>query len=325
MLQDEQFLIKTFLELIKDEELRIVSAGLAQRKEVVGLFDPLIKDASSNPFVHYPSQVLSKIHQKLSTIQLPGDFEKLAEDEKEKEKFYDLSSLPELTPKSEKDKLQYVTPKSEEPDPEEVFEEEPAQEEGELSCDVGEFTIGESERLSSYIEDKLEKIAYSLGTRGEHEAAYLIERKMNEIRALAAQEDMWGEMDRMETQQQQRPQPQLTQQQVAQMTQQMSQQEWQQRSQQAAQQVNKQPRPQARREQQHQQQARQPGPQQSAPQQQQPVQQQKAQQPTQPNPRLQQLWQSLTPQQKVQYNQLRKQRPTMRPEHLMQMVKQQKS
>lgn len=186
ILQDEQFLIKTFLELIKDEELRIVSAGLAKQKEVVDLFDPLIKDASSNPFVHYPSQVLSKVHQKLSTVQLPGDFEKLAEDEKEKEKFYDLNNLPELTPKPEKDKLHYVAPKTEEaePEPEEVFEEEPVQEEGELSCDVGEFTIGESERLSSYIEDKLEKIAYSLGTRGEHEAAYLIERKVEEIRNL---------------------------------------------------------------------------------------------------------------------------------------------
>lgn len=299
---DKQYLLQSLAGLVRDENTRIVSLGLATPDEAKKLIESVHStlvdkhiDAGADAII----DALAFVHRNLSAVKLPGDFQKAACGIQDA--FCIVLDIP-------------VTEETMEvaPPQEGVLVIEPKKDEDKEKKDE------EKEKIKAEIINKLEKVAYSLGQKGAQEAAYAVERTIHELESIAGDPFASGEFEQMERQP--RP-PQMSQEQVAKTTQQMSQQEWQQRSQQATQQVNQQARPQARREQQHQQQAQQT---------QQPAQQQKpAAKPTQQPPQqqqsnLKQLWQSLTPQQQAQYNQLRKQRPTVRPEQLIQMVKQQK-
>ena len=308
---DKQYLLQSMAGLVRDENARIVSLGLATPDEAKKLIESVQSALLSDHLDVGPDTIINAlafVHHNLSTVKLPGDFQKVACGMQDA--FCIVVDIP-----VEKEVAKIETPQ------EGIIVIEPKDEKEDKKSKKKE----KIEKVKASIIERLEKIAYGLGQKGGHEAAYAVERTIRELESMAGNPFDSGEFDQME----QKPRPQqLTQQQVAQMTQQMPQQEWQQRSQQAAQQVNQQARPQAAREKQHQQQAKQP----VAPTQQ-PAQQPAAQQPAKPAAKpaqpqqqsnLKQLWQSLTPQQQAKYNQLRKQRPTVRPEQLIQMVKQQK-
>lgn len=170
---NKQYFLSVAADLINDEQKRILSSGLATEEMLSDFFTNYINNADSS------IECLAKIHAQLQSIKLPNDFRKMAADEKfyqsvkapyKGEKFYDLSSLkPDVDAKLEKQLEKALK---------EYIETEEVEEDHleDCACDSCDDVI------ATTINRQLEKIASSLGARGQHEAAYLIEKTIRSIR-----------------------------------------------------------------------------------------------------------------------------------------------
>ena len=320
-LTDRNYLLQSLGNLIDEEGSRIISQGLASKIETTRLLDDvklsIIKHIKvSNPSrpsddVRATDEILSSmafLHRHLSAIKLPGDFQKIAHDVE------DAFAIVELDIPAKDLQFEDVGPKHERAlkVPEEKIEKtiEPDLEHatdtkcpscGEKLSLVPEKLDDEPKKSHAMVLERLEKIAYDLGQAGKHEAAYMVERTIHELEATAGEADMFAEMGQMENQRR-NPPAQYSYPPNSKLFGQY---------QQYVQPLQNAPKyqvvPPAQHPALHPAQPAAPGKPQM-----------------QPNPKLQQLWNTLTPQQKTQFEQMRKQRPMEKPEHLIEMIKQTK-
>lgn len=221
VLENPSFVAQSLVDMIANERNRIVASKLVPNdklKIVVGnAVDGIMKVAKKNNNRSLALLKLSELHDLLKSIRLPGDFEKLAaEEDPEGEKFYDLSGiikkLKELE-KSREDEAEEAEQVEEEAyidllrkdqeyhqGPHEDF----AKDEGKelpcgckpggcaddadhkctctVECPCKQKQKSAQMALAETINNRLEKIAYALGTQGAHDAAYLVERTMRDIK-----------------------------------------------------------------------------------------------------------------------------------------------
>lgn len=190
ILGDKKFVVKSLMALVGDEGQRIMSLGLASREELNDLLKPTIQRVIKKAGVSPESMdvllgILSDLHTKLASVKLPGDFSVVAAEEKfyealdvpyTGEKFYDLSSLkekPDVEPEGE-------LKEPEEEELKEILEEYIEKEKPGAEEDHAE-DCGCMYCFTSVIGTYLKKLAYSLGSSGDHEAAYLVERTIYSI------------------------------------------------------------------------------------------------------------------------------------------------
>jgi ribosomal protein S27AE len=297
-LTDKTYILQSLMELIRDENIRIVAQRLATSDEA----HKLTKDVSTSIArqIQSPNVVtgdlvapLSLFHRNLAAIKLPGDFQKVAAD------LQDTFSII-LEPLSEHELETEINPC-----PSCGKEKAPAEHKPDSKTNIHCPSCGAGVALALIPEDeldpepkqkhaailaRLEKIAYNLGQAGKHEAAYLVERTMHDLEATAS--------DGAEMDQRRNPPAQYSRPEDTQLFQPV----------QPLQGVPKfQPTPPAQHPALH------PA---------QPVGSNTQQ--MQPDAKLQQLWQTLTPQQKAQFNQMRQQKPTETLERLIEKIKQPK-
>lgn len=210
ILGDKKFVVKSLMALVGDEGQRIMSLGLASHEELNDLLKPtiqrVIKKAGTNPeSMNVLLGILSDLHTKLVSVKLPGDFAVVAADEKfyealdipyTGEKFHELSGLKEEgevnCPKCKGKEgegcpvcggLGSLEPTHPALEPEEKELEEALEEyiEKEDSEEDHAEDCGCMYCFTSVINTYLTKLAYSLGSSGDHEAAYLVERAIYSI------------------------------------------------------------------------------------------------------------------------------------------------
>ena len=291
-LTDKTYILQSLMGLIRDENVRIVNQKLATPDEAHKLTYDVSTSIAHN--IQSPNVVaddlvtpLSMFHRHLATVKLPGDFQKVAADLQDT-----FSIVLEPIPMEDVD-CERAVEKTEKPLPEHDLESStnthcP-------SCGVGLALVPEElddtpKKSHAEILARLEKIAYNLGQAGKHEAAYLVERTMHDLEATAS--------DGAEMDQRRNPPAQYSRPEDTQLFQPV----------QPLQGVPKfHPTPPAQHPALH------PA---------QPVGSNTQQ--MQPDAKLQQLWQTLTPQQKAQFNQMRQQKPTETLERLIEKIKQPK-
>lgn len=205
ILENRDFVAKSLVDMIASEKERIITSGLAPKKDAncaIGhATSGVLKLAEKSRDWRSALYALSYIHNALSAIKIPGDFEKLGSDpllvdlgnlpifteQEYEEKFEDLSGLI--------DKLKGMTqPEEPVPPKPEISEDEHYDEEAyidtlrkERESHEGphEDFVDDTTKNASVIDavsSHLEKIAYNLGRDGHHEAAYLVERTMRDIK-----------------------------------------------------------------------------------------------------------------------------------------------
>lgn len=167
---DNDYVVKNLKAMIIDESNRIVSLGLAKGHDIsklVGVIQGKRLTGEQN------FGAIARLHAQLSVVRLPGDFEKMAADFYQVPKnFLGYSGEEFCIFPDKKDELK----KEHEEDPELIiFEEEPEEEDEAL----------DQMALAAEVSDQLEVIAYKLGSRGDHESAYLVERNIRDIQQLA--------------------------------------------------------------------------------------------------------------------------------------------
>lgn len=196
LLENKNFVTYTLAALVEVERDRIISNGLATKSQLSSLADVteyMVKMAKSkNTDILVNS--LASLCTLLKSIQLPGDFEKYTVGspgelgEKfyialdlpyEGEKFYDLSSLP-------KDKKECPECEKEEEEKKEKDEEE------EDECEDCADDENVQDILADVVNKHLQKIANLLGNKGDHEAAYLVERTIRSISREAESGKLFG-------------------------------------------------------------------------------------------------------------------------------------
>ena len=181
---NNEYLAKSLMALVRDEGNRIISLGLSSRDNLKKLVESTLQVAVKRASENGPNillKTLSELHNDLSSVKLPGDFKKIAmgmEDkilivldipqEKDKEQIFDIPSLlnkeEEPRTKAETDKIKAETKEKKE-----------EKEDDAIDMDAIKETI------KCHIIPKLEKMAYDLGSKGEHKAAYTIERVLRDI------------------------------------------------------------------------------------------------------------------------------------------------
>lgn len=192
LLEDTHFILQTLAGLVEIERDRIVSNGLAKRSQLSSLSDvtEYIVKMAGDKKTNVALNSMANLITLLKDIQLPGDFEKstigapgglgekfyIALDlPYEGEQFHDLSSIIKDTGKKEKCH-ECEEEQNEEEDNEDHVEE----------CDGNCEEEDESQEiLAEVINNHLYKIADYLGRRGDHEAAYLVERTIKDIEVEA--------------------------------------------------------------------------------------------------------------------------------------------
>ena len=150
---DNEYLLKALAEMVRDENNRIISAGLATPEDIGRLASyaaEIIAKETNRP--NMLLDTLSVYHKILSAIKLPGDFKEISTEVGSKEES-----------KNKLDEVLEDVNKKEDENKEEGFSEE------------YEIVVAE-------VINRLEKIAYNLGSRGNHDAAYMVERCVNEIK-----------------------------------------------------------------------------------------------------------------------------------------------
>lgn len=181
---DYEYVLKSMLASVRDEGNRVVSLGLATHDDLKGLIEPTIQSAikRATDGIHDKAilmNTLTDLHRNLSSVFFPGDFEKIASNEQEQLK--DLLGLQDEEPvaKPEENQDEELDTESSES---ESFEEE-------RTGLPDEQNVKEKNPME-VVYSTLEHISYKLGKTGDHEAAYLVERKMREIESLVVKGDI---------------------------------------------------------------------------------------------------------------------------------------
>lgn len=179
LLENKNFVTYTLAGLVEVERDRILSSELATKSQLSSLSDVteyMVKMAKSqNTDVLVNS--LANLCTLLKSIQLPGDFERYAE----QEEFYIALEIPYEDEKPCDLSLQ-KDDKKECPECPECKKEN--KEEDDDDCMECEDTDAQ-EVLAESVNVLLRKIANSLGDKGDHEAAYLVERTIRSINGEA--------------------------------------------------------------------------------------------------------------------------------------------
>ncbi len=156
---DNEYLFKSLIEMVHDENNRIVSSGLASADDIKQLADSvsegIIKNALSGEAA-IALKDLIKLHKQLSRVKLPGDFVQISARLGDT---FDVSI--NMSGEVKEDKAEIKEPELSDEDENKDFE------------------LIKIETLA-----KLEKIAYDLGSKGNHTAAFLVERHINEIKDM---------------------------------------------------------------------------------------------------------------------------------------------
>jgi len=177
----DDYILKSMWEMVRDEGNRIVSLGLASHDDLKKLIEPAVEKAvkHADGSKDFLLKSLAELHGSLKAVYLPGDFEKAGED-----KLDYLLEAPRPTPdKAPAEGVVPEDPEVEGPDPEEeVPGDKP--EETDPEKDLDEVAEEEPEGIHSVL-SVLDTLVYKLGTEGNHEGAYKIERVMRKIERLA--------------------------------------------------------------------------------------------------------------------------------------------
>jgi len=178
LFDNQEYILTSVAYLIGDERNRIVSSGVAGVDEIDAFINIRLKNTNA--------EGIAKLHRVLQSFILPGDLKKVAGEE-----FMDLSSLPELTPKPEEEdfydltgvneEIQKLREKNEEgpEDPIEPTEDEGWEDDESESDEIGD--LDPKELTAKKVVGELQKLAHSLGSQGQHGAAYAIERTIQAI------------------------------------------------------------------------------------------------------------------------------------------------
>jgi hypothetical protein len=153
--------------MIKEENKRIASLGLASEKELSFFLDKVSNKIMKN--AKEMQNALCILHDKLKSVKLHGDFVKMAQCLRED--FVVLLDIPfeeSLLP----EKMIIIEKNEEENKDKEKLDEE----------DDSDEKIKEA--LYECIVPRLNKIAYDLGSKGNHKAAYIIERYTMKIEEI---------------------------------------------------------------------------------------------------------------------------------------------
>lgn len=201
LLEDKNFVTYTLAALVEVERDRIISNGLATKSQLSSLSDvtEYIVKMAKNKNTDVLVNSLANLCTMLKSITLPGDFEKYTMggspgDPGEKfyialdlpyegDKFYDLSSLLEGK------KEECVECEKEQKEEKEKQEEKEKEDECEDCADDSENV---QDILADAVNNHLQKIAESLGDKGDHEAAYLVERTIRSINREAENGKLFG-------------------------------------------------------------------------------------------------------------------------------------
>jgi hypothetical protein len=222
LLEDKNFVTYTLAALVEVERDRIVSNGLATESQLSSLADVteyMVKMAKSRR-TDILVNSLANLCTLLKSIKLPGDFEKYTVDspgelgEKfyialdlpyDGDKFYDLSSIlegkKEHSEEEEENEEEEIIgmgrggPQGSGPNPlcphkhKDEEKKDKKEDECEDCTDDGENV---QDILAEAVNNHLQKIAESLGDKGDHEAAYLVERTIRSIGREAEKGKLFG-------------------------------------------------------------------------------------------------------------------------------------
>lgn len=148
ILKDRDFLMGSLVKLVRDEGNRVLHNKLASREDLRCVIESTIEKMDGEDEADVLVNILSSLHSKLASVKLPGDFKKIA-------------VKKEVAPAT--NNVAIVEDKVE----------------------VVQDPIEAQRAVARQVSKELEKIAYSLGNAGNHEAAYLVERAINTIKQAA--------------------------------------------------------------------------------------------------------------------------------------------
>jgi hypothetical protein len=174
---NNEYLAKLFLSLIREEGNRIMSLGLAKNEDLTKLVDSSITLAIKNIKKDNPDSllnVLSILHDKLSSVKLPGDFIKVACDMQDK--LIVIFEIPE------EEHILDVSVPAEEKGVKKVVEKEYEDKDGKKIVEKTEGIVDDKddEEIKKVVAE-LEEISYKLGKQGKHNAAYEIDRTIRDL------------------------------------------------------------------------------------------------------------------------------------------------
>jgi hypothetical protein len=202
LLENKNFVTYTLAGLVEVERDRILSTGLATESQLSSLADvteymvKMAKSGNTDVLVN----TLANLCTSLKHVQLPGDFEKFAEEE-----FYIVLDLPYEDEEEvigmgrggppgsgPNPKCPLKEKEEEKEEEEEEEEEEHHKHEHEEECEDCDDTIVAQEVLAESVNNLLIKIANVLGDKGDHEAAYMVERTIRSITREAENGKLFG-------------------------------------------------------------------------------------------------------------------------------------
>jgi hypothetical protein len=194
LLENKNFVTYTLAGLVEVERDRILSTGLATPNQLSSLSDVteyMVKMAKSgNTDVLVNS--LANLCTLLKSIKLPGDFEKytIGSPSGLGEEFYIALDLPYDGEKFHD--LSSITKDKEDDGEEECVECEKESKEEDKCEDCADDSENVQDILADAVNVHLKKIAEALGDKGDHEAAYLVERTMRSINREAENGKLFG-------------------------------------------------------------------------------------------------------------------------------------
>lgn len=179
--KNKDFTINAMAHLINDERVRIVKSKLAKKEDVQNLLDDIF--AKRLEYHKGETHNTMIIYDYLHSIRLPGDLQKTAHEfyealdiPYEGEKFYEL---PHKKQEKDEDNKEEAAEKLESALEKYIEETEESEEHAEdCLCDKCMDT------WASNLTNSLQKVACSAGQKGNHEAAYAIERLIRQIKDL---------------------------------------------------------------------------------------------------------------------------------------------
>lgn len=196
---NDEYTLKLTCDMIRNEKDRIVSMGLATNGDLKRLIDPIIQQANNETLL----VVLNNLYNNLKSICLHGDFEKLSSKNNLMESLFGDDEPIGIgrrgPPGSGPNPKCPLKKKKEEDSEKESKDKKDSDKESEKDEDdarTPEITSGAEEAVEEglatpesglvTIYSTLENMAYRLGTIGNHETAYKIERTIRNIKYIAS-------------------------------------------------------------------------------------------------------------------------------------------
>ena len=142
LLADKAFIVESLLSFVEEERHRIVGAGLVKQESCDRFLGGLLKKLASDTNSDEMIAKLTALYESMQNVQLQGD-----------RFFEEEAKTPTAT----------ITPIS------------PA-------SSVTPAQVDRVDKVALFLESRLEKLAYSLGSTGNHALAYEVEKVMQNIK-----------------------------------------------------------------------------------------------------------------------------------------------